>query len=217
MSQQGLRRTAAAFPNATHILLNGVTRTATRGDVRRAVMAAGMKGVADVSILYQHFRPAGKALLTMSLPDYTRDAIRDAERLTMGDNHGITAEPTADPRFMPQRHRGVKGRADATNRGMLGSGPSAGFVSGKTVTLYGLPGKALKRDVSRMVQGFELAGTEETSVLQAPIPERKFSMYSRFVVLLASESEAERLVRKLHLTPYKGIESAPIVHAEIIH
>lgn len=48
-------------------------------------------------------------------------------------------------------------------------------------------------------------------------PERKFSMISRFCIHLESESEAQRLVRTLHMTPYKNQDGAPTVKAEIIY
>jgi len=193
---------------ASHILLRGLPTSATSGDLRRAVMLAGVQGVIDASLIYHRFAPTGQAVLTMAVPDYTRDALRAAKNITFTGHEEISASLTTDPRFFRQRSRGVQGRADALNRGLLGSGPSAGFPSGRTVTISGVPGKVTVQNMRQLVEGFQLADDEMNSVLQAPLPEGKFSMYARFVVLLASESEAERLVRKLHLTPFRGQESS---------
>jgi hypothetical protein len=103
------------------------------------------------------------------------------------------------------------------NRGLLGSGPSAGFPIGKTVTITGIRGKATVQNIKHLVEGFQLADDETNSVLQAPLPEHKFSMYARFVVLLASQSEAERFVRKFHLTPFRGQESSQPMTVTVIY
>jgi len=210
-------RRAARLSKASHILLKGVPTTATSGDLRRAVMLAGVQGITEVSLIYQHFAPTGQAVLTVAVPDYTRDALRAAKNITFTGCEEINASLTIDSRFFRQRSRGVQGRADALNRGLLGSGASAGFPSGRTVTISGVPGKVTVKNIRQLVQEFQLADDETNSVLQAPLLETKFSMYARFIIVLASESEAQRLVRKFHLTPFKNLASSQLMTAAVIY
>ncbi|KAF8803490.1 hypothetical protein BYT27DRAFT_6726275 [Phlegmacium glaucopus] len=210
-------RVSATLSHASHILLKGVPTTATSGDLRRAVMLAGVQGITEVSLIYRRFAPTGEALLTMAVPDYAQDALRAANKITFTGSEEISASLTIDSRFSRQRSRGVQGRADALNRGLLGSGPSAGFPSRKTVTVSGVPGRATVHNIRQLVQEFQLADDETNSVLQAPLPENKFSMYTRFVVVLASESEAQRLVRKFHLTPFKNQTTLKYMTAAVIY
>jgi len=169
-------------------------------------MNANMKGVADVALNYAHFRPTGKAILTMSLPDYTREAIRAAGNITISGCR-VEAEPIEHPELM------MPSRTELT-----GNGISAGVVVGKTVTLSGLPGKTKQAAVVKMVEGFKLANLRDGyPVRPVPIPDKKFSLYSRFIVQLDSESEAQRLVRKYHMVPFKDSDAAPIIRAEIIY
>jgi len=190
----------------SHLLIRGLPITATSGDLRRAVMLAGVVGVTDVSLVYKRFLPTGQGILTLSGPDLLREALSAAKKITFTGREEIIASITLDPRLTSKdRQRGVKGRADALNRALIGFGPSAGFPVGRTVTVVGFPGKTSLRNFMPFVKGFQLALDETKSVVQAPIPSRTvFSMFSRFVVMLASESEAQRLVRKLHRTqsPY---------------
>lgn len=168
-------------------------------------MNANMKGVADVALNYVHFRPSGKAILTMSLPDYTADAIRAASNITISGCK-VEAEPIEHPEVMMP-----------SGESLLGNGTSAGVVVGKTVTISGLPGKTRPPAVLKLVKGFKLADSKKSSpVLPIPLPDKKFSLYSRFIVQMDSESEAQRLVRKFHMTPFK--ESAThIIRAEVIY
>ena len=75
--------------------------------------------------------------------------------------HEITAAPSlhnASDNFF--RRRGERGRGEAVERGVVtGDGPSGGITgSGKSVVLYGLPGKMTEEGVSFFVRSFKLAG-----------------------------------------------------------
>jgi len=131
----------------------------------------------------------------------------------------IIASLTLDPYLATgQRLRGVKGRVDALNRGLLGCGPSGGFPPGRTVTVVGFPGKKMTVEgFMPYLRGFQLALDETKSVMQSPLPPDMFSLYARFVVMLASESEAQRLVRKLHLTPYTYRAVTRFITATVIY
>jgi hypothetical protein len=122
-----------------------------------------------VSLVYHRFAPTGQAVLTLAVPDHARDALRSAKNITFTGFEEISASLTTDSRFLRQRFRGVQGRADALNRGLLGSGPSAGFQSGKTVTITGIPGKVSVQYIRQLLKGFQLADDEMNSVLQVPM------------------------------------------------
>lgn len=102
-------------------------------------------------------------------------------------------------------------------RGFEGSGPSALFPPGKTVTVSGLRGKTPLYKFLEMIRGFQLEDDQETSVLEVAVPEKDFTMYKRYVVVLASESEAQRLVRKLHRTPIVTAISDHCMTASVIY
>ena len=110
-----------------------------------------------MALNYAHFRPTGKAVLTMSLPDYTREAIRAAGNITISGCK-VEAEPIEHPELM------MPSRTQPT-----GNGISAGVVVGKTVTLSGLPGKTKATAVVKMVEGFKLANLKNNYPVR-PVP-----------------------------------------------
>lgn len=98
------------------------------------------------------------------------DALQAARKITFTGREKIIASITLDPQLSTgQRLRGVRGRVDALNRGLHGSGPSAGFPPGRSVTVVGLPGKATVHDFMPYAQGFQLAHDEKISVSQVPL------------------------------------------------
>ena len=105
----------------------------------------------------------------MAVPDFARDALNAAKKITFTGREEISASLTIDSRFLPHRSRGVQGRADALNRGILDYGPSAGFPPGRTVTITGLPGRSGVQHIIPLTQGFQLEGDETNSVLQVPL------------------------------------------------
>jgi len=136
----------------------------------------------------------------MSLADYTPAAIRDLEDLNVAGSR-VFGEPIYNiwsPRV----------KSEAT----LGDGPSAGFEPGKTVTMSGFPGKTPIPDIYKLLKDFDVA-----KITAVPIPEKKFSLYSRFAVQLNSKSEAHRLVRKFHMAHFHKLDSAPPIRAEVIY
>ena len=59
-----------------------------------------------------------------------------------------------------QRMRGVRGREQAAQRGLVsGNGPNGGVTgSGKNVVIYGLPGKMTEEAAGYYLKSFKLAG-----------------------------------------------------------
>jgi hypothetical protein len=108
----------------------------------KPVLTATPFGLVD--LLYSHFRPTGKALLTMSIPDYTRGAVQ-----TLEDLHVAGSRVSGEAVYNVWSAM-VRGKA------ISGDGPSAGLEAGKTVTLSGLPGRTSITDVYRLLNGFDV-------------------------------------------------------------
>ncbi|KAF8911078.1 hypothetical protein CPB84DRAFT_1842332 [Gymnopilus junonius] len=202
---------------AQHVVVRDLPISATSRDVRKMIQKAEVKGVVDVSLFYRHFRPTGKAILTMSLPEYTRDAIRDAEEIIVPGHH-IEADPIDEPRSLniPENLSDIANE-DVTDPSQLGTGPAARVPERKTVTISGVPGKKSIKDIQYLLRGFRLAPDRQYPVRLIHTPMKKFTLYSAFVVFLDSESEAQRLVRSAHLTKYKNMEEAPLLRAHLIY
>lgn len=114
-------------------------------------------------MFYKHFRPTGKAILTMALPDYTTAAVHAAESITL-PGCKIVAEAVPDPQglFLDDTEGGKPGQH-------TGSGPSAGVADGKTVTICGFQGKTLTSQVLPMLKGFRTAEDQKHPVRLAPM------------------------------------------------
>ncbi|KAF9533454.1 hypothetical protein CPB83DRAFT_902843 [Crepidotus variabilis] len=199
------RMVRAAFQaqeTSKHILLRNLPRTSTPGDVRRALLRDGVQGVEKIEINYSHFRPTGKALLTMTTSKNSLSA------LTYFDRHGIRLAG------VPVHAEAVYNTTSALvmGSGLEGDGPTAGHESGKTVTLSGLSGKKRLKDIWDMLEGFDVK-----QVLFSRLPPNKFSLFSRWIVKVNSESEAHRIVRKFHMTKSHGRHDGVRVRAEILY
>jgi hypothetical protein len=158
------------------------------GDVRRALKLARIQGVTDgtagllayqttsqidfflltVSLIYRRFEPTGNALLSFSVPQAVAQAMDEVEKITFTGCDKIECSIYTNPLY-EQRIRGAKGRADAVRRGFDGSGPSALFPPGKTVTVNGLRGKTPLPKFLEMIRGFQLEDDQETSVLEVTV------------------------------------------------
>ncbi|KAG8732025.1 hypothetical protein FRC12_019464 [Ceratobasidium sp. 428] len=115
----------------------------------------------------------------------------------------------------PYRVRGGKGRAEATERGLLtGNGPDAKVKErGTCVYLRGLPGTTLSH---HLAQVFESYGLRVTTENEHPIRQiyRK-TPTSRFLVRLSTTASAHRLVRDFHMTERFG--PGYIVRAQVVY
>ncbi|TFK72193.1 hypothetical protein BDN72DRAFT_816400 [Pluteus cervinus] len=188
---------------ARHIELKGLPRTATPADIKRAITRINLKGVSDVAIDYYYFTPTERALLTLSNPKYMEEnlqALKDFEIC----GHPIESKVKVIEGLIPQRQRGVKGRKEAAQRGFLtGNGPHAGLPDRqRNVTLWGFPGKIDVEAITPLLDDFGVARNEagEPNVVKIQPPQGAFTMVSRFLVTLSTETEAHRMVRQLHFT-----------------
>ena len=76
----------------------------------------------------------------------------------------FTAYPSPPPAMSrTPRTRGAQGRADAAERNAIkGNGPRGGLPTfGKSVALWGFPGKSNADMVKAFLNGFDLAGGEQ--------------------------------------------------------
>jgi len=207
MSTAAIRKSLNGLPLhfARHIELTNVPRSATPADIRKAVVRAKLKGVADVAIDYSHFAPSEKALLTLTRPNLLQENLLALQNASIA-GIPIKATPTrlSDP--SPPRQRGVKGRREAADRGILGNGPHAGLSNGdRNVTIWGFPGKLEPESLFPLFEHFNLSTNKagQPDIVKIPLPDGAFTMVSRFLLRLASASEAHRLVRQLHLTHWE--------------
>ncbi|KAF8201701.1 hypothetical protein BJ912DRAFT_1054020 [Pholiota molesta] len=110
-----------ALKGATYIVLRGLPKSATSGDLHRAILQADVKGVSEVALQYRHFRPTGKAILTMALPDFTRKAILQLENTRL-----LGVRPEAEPILSPETFLGTPQNVNSLE--VTGDGPSAGVT-----------------------------------------------------------------------------------------
>src|SRR6266550_1255968 len=178
-----------------------------------------------VALLYKSFRPTGTALISLNGPDTLQENLRLLQNALVAGNP-LKAQPAMlnDADTMLPRARGDKGREEAAIRGALrGDGPHAGISNGgKNVTIWGFPGKTGAASVEYIIRDFDLdrkkSGVASVYKIQLYVftfpfsnsPNRllcrideEFSMYSRFLVQLNSVSEAQRLVREVHMTYFE--------------
>lgn len=165
---------------AGSILLTNVPRTATPRDILREINKAGAKGVVNgmstfvvniflssflpVAIDYEYFKPAERAILTLSSPDYLRDNLKAFQNLTISAI-SVRASPydSKTPFYQQSRMRGQRGRSGAADRGTLsGYGPRAGITNNeKTVVLGGLPARTSEERLTEMFRNFKIAHSEK--------------------------------------------------------
>lgn len=118
-----------------------------------------------VAVDYEYFKPAERAILTLSSPDYMRDNLQALKDLT------ISAIPVRASPYHPQtqprillRTRGQRGRSEAARRGVLvGCGPSAGVTNdGRTVVFGGLSSRSSSESwLEDLLANFQIARSDK--------------------------------------------------------
>lgn len=103
-------------------------------------------------------------MVTLKRPDFLKENLRLLDNISIAGTL-LKARPAVfdDPSAAFPRGRGDKGRQDAAARGVLdGNGPHAGIGSGgKSVMLWGFPGRTEKLAVKYIVRDFDLARNSE--------------------------------------------------------
>lgn len=126
-------------------------------------MRSGLKKVlsAPEAIVYKHFLPTGRAVLSFTRPEFVPAAVKALDKAFLGGKP-LSANASDNPVAQRQRTRGVKGSLEAAQRGIIaGNGPDGGVTGGsKNVVLYGLPGKMTADSLAWNLRNFQLAGSE---------------------------------------------------------
>lgn len=195
--------------------------------------------LSTVHLDYRNFLSSGRAWVRF---DYANKA-NDALKLLRGSKlagHELRAQKTDEQNLIdagqPSRSRGQKGRAEASERGLVdGHGPDAKLKErGTNVYLWGLPGRMFAPELVKLFDSYGLRVTaEETRPIQKIeryVPslvtqahtERPYtfgvprkSPTSRFLVRLTTVSGAHRLVRDFHMTEKFG--AGYLVHAQVVY
>lgn len=108
-----------------------------------------------VAIDYSRFLPTGRAYLTLTHPDLLRRNLTALQNATVA-GISVTAQSAPPPsQSTPPRTRGVKGRSEAAERGLItGNGPRGGIVNpGRNVVVWGLPGKMTTGELRDYLRG----------------------------------------------------------------
>ncbi|KAI0362182.1 hypothetical protein OH77DRAFT_1388337 [Trametes cingulata] len=187
-----------------HVELSGLPRTALPHDLRRLCGKSKVENVTNAAIDYKRFRPSGNGLLSFPNAEQAAAAQKALDNAVVGGKRVRAHRVSSIPQI--PRARGTKGILEAAERGVVtGNGPSGGITgSGRNVVLYGLPGKMLPWQLAERLRDFKLAGTEYgREVIVKLDASGRLTSSSRFLVRLSTVSEAYRLVRRLHMQPWR--------------
>ena len=175
------------------IAIHNVPKTALPADIRRLCLKAQvsenisngtflcyvsntgpLSSPNPVAIDYKRFIPTGTAIVTLTNSTFIRNAVSSLHGAIIAA-HEVQATSIADEdseEMLMPRTRGVKGRAQAAERGATtGDGPAGGTKgSGSNVVLYGLPGRMSSEAAWYYLSGFKLAGSSarDKDILKLP-------------------------------------------------
>ncbi|KAJ4000068.1 hypothetical protein F5050DRAFT_1804425 [Lentinula boryana] len=194
--------TTEVLSKARHILLKRIPALTTPADIRRMLTRYNVQGVADVAIIYENFMPTKQAIITLALPNFLRDSLRELTNATLS---GVvfTSEEVDYSEFGPPPTE-------------LGTGPHAGVDnSGNNVVLSSFPSGTSPTNIKTITDKYLLASSFEESVLSIKTaPKNPVSM----LIKLRSESEAYRMVRDLHMTnPLERLRWSRNLQARVIY
>ncbi|KAG6874059.1 hypothetical protein C0995_006916 [Termitomyces sp. Mi166 len=204
------RRNMSSIDNYTipnRITLYEVPRLITPSDIRRAI-AGKVEDVMNVQLDYKGFRPSGKVVITIGNTEHLAKSLRAIKSLTVcGMETRAVAQYGPDP-------TGVKRLA---NKSVDGNGLNGNYPNlERNVVLWGLPGKATIDNVATALSNFKTEKKYGKPVIvKLEKPEGKFTIFSRFVVTMASISEARRLARAWHMTPWNP-NSTDLIRAQVL-
>ncbi|OCH94967.1 hypothetical protein OBBRIDRAFT_21814 [Obba rivulosa] len=190
----------------TCLQLRNLPRTATPADLRRLCATMKVENIDNVTIDYDHGVPSGRAFLTTTKPQFTKDAVKGLRNGVVG-GHLIYAHPIASIPIPFERGRGSRGRAEAGERGIVnGNGPGAGLArtdESRSVIITGLPISLSQDRIRAFVKSFNIDAGEggQLDVVRVE-PSSKLSA-TRYIIRAKTKAEAHRIVRRLHMTYYK--------------
>lgn len=120
---------------------------------------------------YSRFFPTGRALVTLTAPNFLQDNLRLLNRLTIA-GMPVSAQPKIVEESR-QRTRGTKGRVEAEERGVAtGNGPHAGLQQniGKMVVIWGFPGRMSTGLVAPYFDDFQVATSKNDQLKVQKVP-----------------------------------------------
>ncbi|KAJ7273579.1 hypothetical protein B0H12DRAFT_1090075 [Mycena haematopus] len=212
MASASLRRKARHIPaylrGATQIVLSNIPPTATPADLRRLVHRAQVQGVEDVAIDYDNLTPTGRAYLQLTHPDFLLPSLDILEKFTISGVHPIAEPSDRLPMSAQLEGNGLSSELDS---------------NGRYAVVWGLPKAVSPPQLDRQL----LAGRYnfplgEPYIFKMPPRSntpRSFTRFGRFLVRLASVSEAHRLVREVHMTYYwpEELKTEYLLRARVIY
>ncbi|KAJ7740739.1 hypothetical protein DFH07DRAFT_838966 [Mycena maculata] len=188
--RRGTRYIPEPLRRATQIKLSNVPTTAIPADLRRLINRAQVQGVEHAAIDYHRFEPSGHAYLQLKHSDFLLPNLAALEKVSLSGVHLVAEPSNREPMSEQFDGNGLSSELDS---------------NGKNVVVWGLP-KAIGPEVlDRLIQGFNFPPGEPYIFKLPTLPftgRETFTLACRFMVRLTSESEAHRLVRELHMTPY---------------
>ncbi|KIJ44094.1 hypothetical protein M422DRAFT_47578 [Sphaerobolus stellatus SS14] len=188
----------------TTVILKNIPKTVIHSDIRRLLAQNRINSAQEVFLECHRFIPTGKAFVTFANAAQATEALEVLKKTRMA---GRPIEVAATQDTTKPRQRGREGKEAAADRGAItGNGLDGGVTDhGTGVVVYGLPGKMKEEAIAKLVAnvGVRLQGGEwtRTNVIKVPLPAGS-SRTSRFYVRTDSKEDANRLVRRLHMTPY---------------
>ncbi|KZV78735.1 hypothetical protein EXIGLDRAFT_783333 [Exidia glandulosa HHB12029] len=198
--------------------ISGLPRTATHDDVWRLLRRLNIAGANRVYLHYNRFKPTGVAFVSLANLQASQPA-QEALRLSHMSTFPLAVR--AHSIEAPGRTRGVEGREEAMRRGIVtGTGADAGIAErGTAVVLSGCPGRWYHTHVRvSLCEGFELRDAGEATIVAVVPPSGKApAVTSRWLVRMASESEAHRFARKVHRTIVTSNNKEYLIHADVVY
>ncbi|CAE6425998.1 unnamed protein product [Rhizoctonia solani] len=150
----------------TWVKLSGLPRTISPADIAKHVTALTSSDPKQVHLDYRNFIPSGRAWVAFSNPERTEQALQILRGSVIA-GHTIRAQKTDEQNLvnagLPPRTRGPRGRAEAQERGLAsGNGPDAKLINRqKNVYMWGLPGRTLGSELTKLFDPYELRVTAE--------------------------------------------------------
>jgi len=158
---------------------------------------------------YNRFTPTGQATIVVSRPEFLSGLLTTLRHASMS-YHSLQFKPVSVDldiaMQMRPRTRGFRGRTEAALRGALtGDGPGGGIPErGRAVLVSGLPNKFRRHLLAMFLEkAYRNRGItigETIARIERDTDEKAFT--ARALIRMRTTTDAHRLVRLLHSTPY---------------
>ncbi|KAL1921589.1 uncharacterized protein VTP21DRAFT_11305 [Calcarisporiella thermophila] len=179
----GKKQTSTRF-----VMLHRLPFTTIRDDVERLWRDCEIRDSDVLDVVFsrnQYFQPTGMAIIEFTEEPLAARFLLNCQKKFLGGVQ-ISSSIIADPAKILSQH----------------SRPELGAASGRAVVLRGLPGRLGEDEVREWVDrvGFTPMESTEPGVIKLQNPAK--ALTSKFLIKLGSESDAYRMVRKVHNTRF---------------